>query len=565
MEEISTELVKLDKQRANKPKGSSGFLLSMVQKLTTSEEMDKKSKKLKKMLQANVDSEDNQLIDEFNEFFKHCITISHKSGYESAKKENPNKQQGFLSKLLGSGSGSGSGSDSKSSPTSELNNTTEKDNKSHDKDVPPLNQEEIEKSIAESINHILENFIDSLDYPLAQRNALKDKLFSTQPSPEIHILFENLAKILRKENFKDLHSGKISKEAQQEIQLETHHILIRLLEFIPLNEELQKEAERLKKDFSRGISANQLPDALEAIAKLVVQMQMESQKEQKDFKLFLISMSGRLKEVDSFLTANLDEHKDSWAKGAALSNSVKENVKDIETSVNEATDLNELGQNIQLKVENILSNVESYQKNENQRVKRIQQQNQALKNKVKHLEEESGALQVKIISSQEKAYKDPLTGLPNRLAYDQFLTEEYARWKRYHENLLFIIWDIDFFKKVNDTHGHHAGDEVLCAVSKLLRANLREPDFIARFGGEEFVTLMPNTSLGGGFKVAEKVRQAVQDLGFLYKGVEIPLTISCGISLFGGEDTPEDVFERADKALYQAKEQGRNRCVISQN
>ena len=141
----------------------------------------------------------------------------------------------------------------------------------------------------------------------------------------------------------------------------------------------------------------------------------------------------------------------------------------------------------------------------------------------------------------------------------------YARWERYHENLLLIIWDIDFFKKVNDTYGHQGGDEVLKMVAQLLRQQLRKPDFIARFGGEEFVSLLPNTSLGAGFKVADKMRNAVQDLEFTYKDNVIPITISCGISLFGTGDKPGDVFERADKALYQAKEQGRNRCVIAQD
>ena len=158
---------------------------------------------------------------------------------------------------------------------------------------------------------------------------------------------------------------------------------------------------------------------------------------------------------------------------------------------------------------------------------------------------------------------DPLTQLPNRLAYDQRSQQEYARWKRYNNTLLIMVWDIDLFKQVNDTYGHQAGDKVLKVVATTLRKNLRETDFVARFGGEEFVSLMPETSLGGGFKVAEKIRATVEKLEFHYRGSNVQVTISCGISLFMENDTRESAFARADKALYQAKEQGRNRCVIA--
>ena len=126
-----------------------------------------------------------------------------------------------------------------------------------------------------------------------------------------------------------------------------------------------------------------------------------------------------------------------------------------------------------------------------------------------------------------------------------------------------MVWDIDFFKQVNDTYGHQAGDKVLKVVASLLNKNLRETDFISRFGGEEFVSLMPETTLGGGYKVAEKIRESVEKLEFHYRGNNVKVTISCGISLFMENDTAERAFSRADKALYQAKEQGRNRCVIA--
>ncbi len=127
-----------------------------------------------------------------------------------------------------------------------------------------------------------------------------------------------------------------------------------------------------------------------------------------------------------------------------------------------------------------------------------------------------------------------------------------------------MVWGIDFFKQVNERYGHQAGDKVLKVVAQVLQKNLRETDFVARFGGEEFVSLMPETTLGGGYKVVEKIRGIIEKLEFHYRGDNVKVTISCGISLFVENDIPDSAFSRADKALYQAKEQGCNRCIIAQ-
>ena len=164
--------------------------------------------------------------------------------------------------------------------------------------------------------------------------------------------------------------------------------------------------------------------------------------------------------------------------------------------------------------------------------------------------------------AHDKASRDPLTGLPNRLAYDERIALEQSRWLRYKSPLTLIIWDIDLFKLINDNFGHKAGDKTLTLVAQLIFNNCRETDFIARFGGEEFVMLLPNTLSEQAFILAEKIRTLISNSGFNYNGKSIKLTISCGISEFAEGDEFEAVFERADQALYQSKEQGRNKCSI---
>ena len=312
------------------------------------------------------------------------------------------------------------------------------------------------------------------------------------------------------------------------------------------------------------MSTEQLPDALQAIAELIREMHHNVHQEQKEVERFLKNLTGRLQEMDQYLQNNLQEHQHSYKSGLELDNAVKDQVKGIGDSVASLSTLEEVEKSVQNHLDTIIGHLNHHRAEEDVRVARIEKQNTELVSKLKQLETQSSQLKQQVIDSQKSALRDPLTHLPNRLAYDQRLEQEYARWKRYNNTLLIMVWDIDLFKQVNDQYGHQAGDKVLKVVAQVLQKNLRETDFVARFGGEEFVSLMPETSLGGGFKVAEKIRSVVEKLEFHYRGNNVKVTISCGISLFIENDTPDSAFSRADKALYQAKEQGRNRCVIAQ-
>jgi diguanylate cyclase len=158
---------------------------------------------------------------------------------------------------------------------------------------------------------------------------------------------------------------------------------------------------------------------------------------------------------------------------------------------------------------------------------------------------------------------DSLTNTHSRYAYQRRLDEEVQRWQRHSQPLSFSIWDIDFFKRVNDTYGHDAGDRLLRGVADLFDRNKRAEDFLARLGGEEFVLLLPMTSLEAAKNVAEKLRAAVAHAAFHHHGKAVPVTISCGLTEFRAGDTPAVVYERADRALYEAKAAGRNRCVAA--
>ena len=183
-------------------------------------------------------------------------------------------------------------------------------------------------------------------------------------------------------------------------------------------------------------------------------------------------------------------------------------------------------------------------------MRRVDSHNQALISQVERL--------------RLRAFVDALTGVWNRGAIFDLLNREMDRARRTREELSLVILDIDFFKKVNDTYGHLAGDEVLKELCDRLKASVRAYDAVGRYGGEEFMVVYPAADLAQATAQAERLRRTVEEKPFRLGGRDYTLTISLGVTAMEGvEDLPESMLERADAALYQAKRDGRNRVVSS--
>ncbi|MRR55243.1 MAG: sensor domain-containing diguanylate cyclase [Deltaproteobacteria bacterium] len=162
----------------------------------------------------------------------------------------------------------------------------------------------------------------------------------------------------------------------------------------------------------------------------------------------------------------------------------------------------------------------------------------------------------------EMNMRDGLTGVYNRLFLEQRLAEEFERHVRYSRNFSIIMFDIDFFKKVNDTYGHQCGDIVLKGVSGKISSIIRKTDFLARYGGEQFCCLLPETGLASAKLLAERFRTSIAGMTQVCQAQDISVTISLGVSELSRQHaSPSSLFERADEALYQAKHSGRNQVV----
>lgn len=157
--------------------------------------------------------------------------------------------------------------------------------------------------------------------------------------------------------------------------------------------------------------------------------------------------------------------------------------------------------------------------------------------------------------------KDPLTGLSNRRDMNEKIENELARFNRSKESFSIILGDIDYFKKTNDTYGHDAGDDILVKVSNLMAEATRAQDVVARWGGEEFLILLPNTDLDGSWNLAEIIRKKIENEEMIFAQNKIPVTMSFGTSCYEDGLSINELVKKADECLYRAKEAGRNKVV----
>jgi diguanylate cyclase (GGDEF)-like protein len=179
-----------------------------------------------------------------------------------------------------------------------------------------------------------------------------------------------------------------------------------------------------------------------------------------------------------------------------------------------------------------------------------------------HLQQKNIDLEHMQKKLEKLATHDELTGLYNRRFILTRLREKLPELKRYHQDCSVVIVDIDHFKKVNDTFGHPAGDEVLRRFSQIFTRELRQGDILARYGGEEFMLMLQMTDIVAAEVIIERLRQLIAAQVYAFSGKVINVTASFGITEYANNDTIDTLIERADKALYQAKVTGRNRVVL---
>ncbi|AZE86826.1 GGDEF domain-containing protein [Pseudomonas orientalis] len=331
--------------------------------------------------------------------------------------------------------------------------------------------------------------------------------------------------------------------------------LLGLLEELPLPERHRPQAEAMRERLAHGLNWYELLPILDDLAVLMLAVTDSGQHE---FETYLKQLNERLEAFQGHLQVASEGHADSLSAARELDTQIREQVDGLQNSVQDAADLDSLKQVLESHLEGLLGTMDEHQQQRDQREQEVAARLQGLAERVANMEQEAQGYREHLEIQRQKALIDPLTGLPNRAAWSERLDHEVNAWHQRGNSLSLAMLDLDHFKRINDGYGHLAGDKVLKIIANVLRKHLRPTDFIARFGGEEFVLLMPDSALADALVVGEVLRVAIEACPFHFKGEPVTITVSMGIAQFQPGERSDLALKRADEALYRAKAAGRN-------
>ncbi len=348
--------------------------------------------------------------------------------------------------------------------------------------------------------------------------------------------------------------------AERETRIDS--ALAQMLERLSALPELRPAIAALHDRTFTELSSDELAERLERVTNLIGEQRQSLLREKREIEDMLVQIDSRLEAISTFFSYEEADRSSTRDNSQKLNMLVMGEVNEISTDMTQAASLVDLRGRVGNRLEAINTHLSDFRSREEERLSAQVDRTLSLKARVEELERESRALQSSLQAEQRAAMIDALTGIPNRAAYDDRMAHEYTRWQRHGGTITIAAWDVDNFKAINDEFGHTAGDKVLRILGQHLARSVRGTDFLGRYGGEEFVMIMIGVDSEQALRACNKIRAAIQAIAFHFRDRPVTVTASCGISTFRMGDTPEMAFERADTALYAAKDGGRNRCVV---
>jgi diguanylate cyclase (GGDEF)-like protein len=288
----------------------------------------------------------------------------------------------------------------------------------------------------------------------------------------------------------------------------------------------------------------------------------------------LVQLSGFITDIGKNLIETEAQVNDSFKRthqtyqlNNKFSLNLEDQMDDFTKTVQISKDLAKIKKSVLSRLSSIRDAVEEKRKADDLRLAEAKREMQTLRGTLGQMKEEIQEAHRKTKSLERETLLDPLTGVHNRRGYEKRIQEELHRYQRYEQSFSLVLIDIDQFKEVNDRFGHAVGDRCLKETVSTISPVLRESDFLARYGGDEFVIILPGTGKEGARQTAERVRQRIQGTRFVcssgHKEEHIPITLSLGVTEAQPSDPDADsLFERLDKAMFDAKKSGRNSTAI---
>ena len=321
--------------------------------------------------------------------------------------------------------------------------------------------------------------------------------------------------------------------------------------------------DKLGMALSSAQDSQDFSDIRESIFDLVFAYISDTSQDREKVNAFIQEIVGKIMDIETRLAASYEQTHNIFSSNQGFETMLSTEMEGLKTSSDVAPTLDDLKVQISKRLSSIEKALQKKQavdkaihqiaeKNRNSFKSGFAKLKQELQKATKHSEE-----------LEKKLVQDQLTGAFNRRAYDKKIQEEMDRFLRYQTLFSLLLIDADKFKRINDRYGHAIGDRCLQEIIKRTKPLLRRNDMLARYGGEEFAVIMPETDANGARQAAEKIRQTIEKIEFIYKNEKVRVTVSIGVSTVApGDEKYEQVFERSDMAVYKAKENGRNQVMV---
>jgi diguanylate cyclase len=336
-----------------------------------------------------------------------------------------------------------------------------------------------------------------------------------------------------------------------------------LLERLKTNDAAAAVIQELSAELAKADSDAALAAILRRVADLIHERCESLAQDRQQTAAVLSEVTKRLDEMAAYLRASDDASRARIEDTQSLNDDVVLQVRELSEEVHSATDLGLLQTLVTTRLESVAKQVCDFRAREEIRVLEHTGRAEHMRARIADLERETLELHSKLDRERDVARLDTLTGLANRKSFDERFAHEVAHRSHDGTPVIVLLWDIDDFKAINDGCGHRAGDRVLQNVARCFTAAVRDNDFVARIGGEEFVLLLKGLTLEDALRIANQVRTAVEALKFHFRGTPVRITVSCGITELREQDSAEAAFDRADAALYRAKHGGKNLCIAA--
>lgn len=319
----------------------------------------------------------------------------------------------------------------------------------------------------------------------------------------------------------------------------------------------------LNHKLSEGLGNKELLECCLVMIRFVVQ---DVLKEASSASKLINDIHGSLLKLNKGIHLTISKSKKRISQREKKNKAMKAQISAMENVLSDASNVGDLKEQTTAYLAQLQNSLDMSEQEDRVEQEKVIQLLQSMQKRLEELEEKAEAYKQKLVQQRIDAMTDSLTKLPNRMAYEEKIQYEWSLMQKNKTNAYMAVLDIDHFKQINDKYGHSVGDKTLQIIANHIRKLINTDDFLARWGGEEFVALLFDNSLDESLTKLENLRKKIAKLPFMFKGNRVSVTVSIGLIALNQHKSIEEAFDAADKLLYEAKNSGRNQtCTTTKN